>query len=172
MNFGELIYKRRSVRGFTGQALTDMQIKKLLEAAVNAPNACNYQSWHFFCLRGRAEIEGLFPKVYSGEWIKNAGAVFVVCTDAKKIGARFGKRGEELFAVQDTACAADHLLLMATELGLSGCFVGAFDENECRAYLNIPESLRPVIILPIGYASEDFPKRSRRNIDEVCTMVD
>ena len=171
MNFEELVYARRSVRSFTGQALTDDQITMLLSAAVNAPNACNYQSWHFFCIKSQDKIFGLFPEVYSGEWIKNAGAVFVVCTDDKKISQRFGARGKDLFAIQDTACAADHILLMAAEMGLAGCFVGAFDEDKCRTYLGIPEDWRPVIILPIGYAAAEFSKRPRLGINEVCTMV-
>lgn len=171
MNFGELIYKRRSVRGFTGQALNDEQIKILLNAATNAPNACNYQSWHFFCVKNKDMIEGFFPEVYSGEWIKTAGAVFVVCTNDQKISQRFGNRGKDLFAIQDTACAADHLLLMASELGLAGCFVGAFDEDKCREYLNIPQEWRPVIILPIGYAAAEAVKRPRCDIEDVCTIL-
>lgn len=171
MEFEKLIYRRRSTRGFTGKPLTDDQIQKLLHAAVNAPNACNLQSWHFYCVCDRVKIEGLVPEVYGGAWIKNAGAIFVICTDAQKLAERFGERGDKLFCIQDTACAADHMLLMAAELGLDGCFVGAFDEDNCRKYLNIPANQRPVIILPIGYASAEFPKKPRKNIDGVVTFV-
>jgi nitroreductase len=171
MDFNELVNKRRSVRGFTDALLTDGQINKLIEAATAAPNACNYQSWHFYVVRGRKMIAGLVPSVYSGEWLKSAAAVFVVCTDAAKLTERFGSRGTELFAIQDTACAADHLMLMAAELGIGSCFVGAFDEDECRKYLNIPKERRPVALVPVGFAKSDVPKRARKPVGEVVTFI-
>ncbi|MGI6167477.1 MAG: nitroreductase family protein [Eubacteriales bacterium] len=171
MNFHELMNKRRSVRGFTGRRLTDDEITKLLEAATVAPNACNYQSWHFYVVRGREKINGFVPTIYRGEWLRSAAAVFVVCTDAEKLEARFGERGTDLFAIQDTACAIDHLMLMAAEMGLGSCFVGAFDEEECRRYLSIPDSRRPVALVPVGEPAADTPKRPRKPLGEVVTFV-
>ncbi|NLW74266.1 MAG: nitroreductase family protein [Clostridiales bacterium] len=171
MNFHELMNKRRSVRGFTERRLTDDEITKLLEAATAAPNACNYQSWHFYVVRGREKINGFVPKIYRGEWFRSAAVVFVVCTDAGQLEARFGGRGADLFAIQDTACAIDHLMLMAAEMGLGSCFVGAFDEDECRRYLNIPDSRRPVALVPVGEPAADTPKRPRKPINEVVTFA-
>jgi nitroreductase len=171
VNFDELMVKRRSVRGFTDEPLTDIEISKLLEAATSAPNACNYQSYHFYVVQGRELISGFVPAVYRGEWIRSAAAVFVVCTDAGKLKERFGSRGTELFAIQDTACAIDHLMLAAAELGIGSCFVGAFDEFECRKYLNIPEGRHPVALVPVGHAAADMPKRARKPIGEVTTFI-
>ncbi|HHT53932.1 MAG TPA: nitroreductase family protein [Clostridiales bacterium] len=171
MNFYELMNKRRSVRGFTERELTDDEISMLLEAATAAPNACNYQSWHFYVVRGREKISGFVPTIYRGEWFRSSAIVFVVCTDAEKLGARFGERGTDLFAIQDTACAVDHLMLMAAGLGLGSCFVGAFDEVECRRYLGIPEGRRPVALVPVGEPATDTPKRPRKPIGEVVTFV-
>ncbi|HOA84461.1 MAG TPA: nitroreductase family protein, partial [Bacillota bacterium] len=99
MNFHELMNKRRSVRGFTERRLTDDEITKLLEAATAAPNACNYQSWHFYVVRGREKINGFVPKIYRGEWFRSAAVVFVVCTDAGQLEARFGGRRAPAVAV-------------------------------------------------------------------------
>ncbi len=171
MNFCDLMTTRRSVRGFTDETLTDSEITEFLEAAAAAPNACNYQSYHIYVIRGRELINGFVPAVYRGEWFRSAAAVFVVCTDAAKLGERFGSRGTDLFAVQDAACAIDHLMLMAAELGLGSCFCGAFDEVECRKYLNIPESRRPVALVPVGHAAANVAKRARKPIGEVTTFV-
>lgn len=169
--FEKLMHERRSVRSFNGRAVSESDIKKLLEAAINAPNACNYQSWHFYVIVGKEHIENLVPSVYRGEWLRKAGVVFVVCTDAKRLSDRFGERGSNLFAIQDTACAIDHLMLMAAEMGLGSCFIGAFDENECRRQLDIPDKRRPVAIIPVGYAAEIQPKRDRKPLSEVCTFI-
>lgn len=171
MNFYELMNKRHSVRTFDETPLTDDEISRLLEAATAAPNACNYQSWHFYIVRGREMINGFVPTVYRGEWFRSAATVFVVCTDADKLMERFGERGGELFAIQDTACAVDHLMLMAAEIGLGSCFVGAFDEAECRKYLNIPKTRRPVALIPVGHAAAEIPKRARKPVSEVCTFI-
>lgn len=171
MNFDELVSARRSVRSFTGRDVSEDEIYKLLGAAVSAPNACNYQSWHFYVVRGRELIGGFVPAVYRGEWFRSAAVVFVVCADAEALSERFGVRGRDLFALQDTACAADHLMLMAAELGLGSCFVGAFDEGECRKYLDIPEGRRPVALIPVGHPAEELPKRERKPIPEAVTFV-
>lgn len=172
MNFEDLIKERRSVRRFNNdKLLTDEEITMILEAATSAPNACNYQSWHFYVVRGREAISGFVPTIYPAEWFRSAAAVFVVCTDAGKLSERFGERGTDLFAIQDTACAVDHLMLMAAELGLGSCFVGAFDEGECRRYLDIPEGRRPVALVPVGHPRERTPKRARRPLGEVVTHI-
>ena len=52
MEFRELLYKRRSIRSFTGEKMTRSQLGYILEAATRAPSACNYQSWHFTVVVG------------------------------------------------------------------------------------------------------------------------
>ncbi len=44
MEFRELIQKRTCIRSYTDTPVTNEQVLSLLEAAVKAPNACNFQS--------------------------------------------------------------------------------------------------------------------------------
>ncbi|MBQ4605558.1 MAG: nitroreductase family protein, partial [Clostridia bacterium] len=83
MEFNRLIETRRSTRGFDGTPLPQDLAKELLYAATKAPNACNLQSWHFYAL-DQASIRKLVPDVYRGEWILQAGAAFVICTEDGK----------------------------------------------------------------------------------------
>ena len=160
---------RRSTRAFTGLTLCNETIHELLQAATRAPNACNFQSWHFYVL-DQKNIAKLVPDVYRGEWILKAGAAFVVCTEDGKLTERFGERGK-LFAIQDTAAAMTMLLLTAANIGYAGCWLGAFDPDACRKLLSIPEGREPVAIAVIGYADTLPPMRDRKPLSEVCTIV-
>lgn len=41
----EVILGRRSIRKFTSETIPEADVKKLLEAAMSAPSACNQQPW-------------------------------------------------------------------------------------------------------------------------------
>ena len=169
MEFNELIYERRSTRSFKDEPVTAEQIEKMLDAAIHAPNACNFQSWHFYVVKSesaRAKIGGM-----CGRWGLGASVVFVVCTDAAQLEARFGERGRDLFAVQDTAAAIENLLLCAADIGLGGCWVGAFDEAACREALDIPQGRRPVAIIPVGVPAEKPAMRARVDLSDVVTVI-
>ena len=50
----ELIKKRRSVREFTDQEISDSDIQKILEAGVAAPSAKNQQPWEFIVIKDKS----------------------------------------------------------------------------------------------------------------------
>lgn len=63
------------------------------------------------------------------------------------------------------------MLLAAYALGLSSCWVGAFDEEEVKFILELPEHIRPLAILPVGY-SEEKPEAPPRIPFENLTYLD
>ena len=169
MEYSELLSKRRSVRSYTERGVTKDEIDSLLNAATAAPNACNFQSWHFYVVTDSERIKG-----FSGicaEWATTAPVIIVIATDADRLQKRFGSRGCDLFAIQDTALAAENILLKAVELGLGGCIIGYFDEDKCRNHLSVPDNQRPVMIIPIGEPDEDAAVRSRKPLSEVVTYL-
>lgn len=170
MEFHNLLTKRRSVRAFTGTPIPAADIRAILEAGVRAPNACNEQSWHFYCVCGAERIAGLVPQVYGGAWMKAAACVIALCIKPQPLEARFGDRGR-IFAIQDTAAAAENMLLRAADMGYGGCWVGAFDEDACRAALSIPDDETPVILLPLGVPEGELPLRDRKPLEEVVTFI-
>jgi len=168
MEFSELLYKRRSVRAFTEKELTREEIDKLLIAATRAPNACNMQSWHFYAVTEKA-VKAKFAE-FCAPWAATAPVIFVICTDGEAIIARWGEKAR-LFTYQDTALAAENLLLAAADMGYNGCFMGAFDADKCRKLLDIPERMEIVALIPVGEAQTESPLRERKPMDEVVTYV-
>jgi hypothetical protein len=62
-------------------------------------------------------------------------------------------------------------MLAAEALGLSTCWVGAFDEEKVDYILDLPNQVRPAAIVPVGY-SDEVPLKPRRTPFEQRTWID
>ena len=142
MEFSEVLAKRRSVRHFnTKLDVSDEDIRALLEAAVVAPTAGNIQPWRFTVVRSIEAREQL-AEALRQRWATTAPVVIVVSVDPRPCYARYGDRGERLYAIQDSAAAASNILLTAVDRGLASCWIGAFDADAVREALGITRSHR------------------------------
>ena len=54
----------------------------------------------------------------------------------------------------DVAIAVDHMTLAAVEEGLGTCWIGAFYEDKVKEILGVPQTVRVVALLPLGYPAE------------------
>jgi len=171
MEFSEVIAKRRSVRHFNSKLdVPDEEIRGLLENAVAAPTAGNIQPWRFTVVRSIEARERLAEALHQ-RWATSAPVVIVVSVDPRPCSARYGDRGERLYAIQDTAAAIENILLSAVDRGLSSCWIGAFDSAAVRSAIGMPEPVEPVAILPIGYCAESAGRPARRPLAEIATWI-
>ncbi len=164
MDLFEALEKRRSVRDFdTSREVDPEVVEELLRCACLAPSAGNVQPWRFLVVRDRRVREALARAALGQDFVARAPVVIVVCADLKAHSAAYGRRGVELYSIQDTAAAVENLLLAATSLGLGSCWVGAFREGEAAIALGLEEGLRPLALLPLGYPAS--PGRQSRKLD-------
>lgn len=171
MEFTEVLARRRSVRHFSPRFnVSEEDIRALLEAAVSAPTAGNIQPWRFVVVRSAEARERLAGAVRQ-RWASSAPVVIVVCVDPRPCGARYGARGEQLYAIQDTAAAVENILLAAVDRGLASCWVGAFDEDAVRDAIGIHQPVTPIAILPVGHSAESSTRPARRPLSEVTTWL-
>ena len=171
MEFHDALKARRSTRQFTNRPLSADEIMRLVDAAISAPNACNMQSWHFYVVTDEAVKSKLAEEKAVAEWATTAPVIFVVCTAAKQICERFGAIGEELFAIQDTAAAIENILLCAADMGLGGCFMGAFDKERVRRIVGMRDEHKPVAMVPVGEPANVLPPRPRNPVEYAVTFV-
>jgi nitroreductase len=136
-----------------------------------SPSAGNVQPWFFYIVESQAVRKDLARAAFGQNFVAEAAVVFVVCAEPEASEAVYGKRGKELYCLQDTAVAAENLLLAATALGYGSCWVGAFDERAARQALKIPEHLRPVAIIPVGPGRRVTRFPDRRAASEVFEFV-
>ncbi|MEM2996875.1 MAG: nitroreductase family protein, partial [Candidatus Bathyarchaeia archaeon] len=155
---------------FSKRELPQEAIEVLVKAACMAPSAGNLQPWEFIAVRNPETKRRLADAAYGQSFIAEAPLVFLVCAVPGRSSWRYGKRGSDLYCIQDTAAAIENLLLTATANGLGGCWVGAFDEERAAKAVGAPEGVRPISIIPIGYPAETPSAPPRRAVSEVLHL--
>jgi len=167
----ECIKKRRSIRSYKRDPVPDDDLKKILEAGIWAPSAGNRQSWEFIIVKDRQRKVDLSYAAYEQDFIVRADTVIVVCANTERSARRYGNRGRTLYAIQDATIATQNMLLAATALGYGTCWIGAFNEEQVKKILKIPEGIRPIAIVPVGVPNES-PEPPPRTPIEVVTHVE
>jgi nitroreductase len=166
MDLSEVIMNRRSIRKYENKEVDDDLINKILEAGIWAPSAGNLQSWEVIVVKDHQRKVQLAVACYIREFIAQAPVVLVICAYKRRSGATYGDRGRDLYCIQDAACAAQNMLLTAHDLGLGTCWNGAFDEDSVSDLLKIPEGVRPVAIITVGYPDEKPVAPPRMELEE------
>ena len=173
MDVFECIVTRRSVRSYEKKDVPNELIGQILEAGVRAPSAGNLQPWEFIVVKDIEIKKELASAALRQRHVEEAPVVIVVCADPGKSAERYGERGKSLYCIQDTAAAVENMLLTANSLGLGTCWVGAFEEDEVRKILNIPQKLKPVALITVGFPREyEKPTRTTRIPFENITYID
>ncbi len=168
MDLLEAIQGRRSIRFFTDKPVSEENVKTLIDAARQAPSAGNIQPWEFIIIRKTEIKRKLVAAAGHQTFIEQAAVVIVVCANTEASEEGYGSRGATLYCLQDTAAAIQNILLTAYSIGLGTCWIGAFDEEEAKKTLGIPNGVRPIAIIPVGYGTTtNPPKHPRRALSEI-----
>ncbi len=154
MEFLELCKKRYSVRKFSSKKVEDEKLLKILEAGRLAPTAKNSQSHRIFVLKSGESLQ----KIYSVTPMSyKAPLVLLVCYDInesyKNLVDTLCKNydGGEV----DAAIVVSSMMYQATELGLGTLWARGFDSRKIVEAFDLPENLRVVCLLDIGYEADD-----------------
>ncbi len=86
-----VIYTRRSVRSFTGDAVSREDLMKILRAGMSAPTAVNIQPWAFVAVTKRETLDQLCDRLPYAKMLDRAGAAIVVCGIPDKDAVYSGK---------------------------------------------------------------------------------
>src|SRR5690554_1186148 len=166
LSFLELTKKRYSVRKYKDQPVEREKLLQVLEAARNAPSACNLQPWHFIVLTDE-EIKNKVTETYPRDWFRKAPVVIAACGDHSASWKRAD--GKDHCDV-DLGIAIEHMALAAADLGLGTCWVCAFDAERCHKILELPENLEVIALLPLGYPDDEkIPDKKRKSLEEIVT---
>jgi nitroreductase len=151
----ELIKKRRSIRRYTREPISDADVAVLLEAAMAAPSADNLQPWEFVVVRDAGLRRQLAETHPWSRMCADAPVVFVVCGHERRSG----------HWVEDASAATENLLLAAAGLDLGAVWVGVYpqtgNEEHVRRVLSIPRELRVLCLVPVGHPGESKPPHTK-----------
>jgi nitroreductase len=147
----DLIIKRRSIRKYTDEPVSDADINSLLEAAMAAPSANNKQPWQFIVVRNEDFRRRLAKTHRWSRMCAGAPVVFVVCGEEKRSD----------HWIEDTSAATENLLLAAVGLDLGAVWVAVYPkfqrESHVRSLLGIPEKIRILCLVPVGHPAKTKP---------------
>ena len=162
-NLLELIEHRRSVRRFESKPVEPEKVALILKAALLSPSSKNTRSWEFIVI----DQPDLLQKVsqcrdQSSSFVANAPLAIVVVVDPAKNDAW----------IENGSIASAFLQLQAEDLGLGSCWIQVARrphnetlsaEEYIRQMLHVPDSLRILNMVAIGYKTQELPPR---HIDE------
>jgi nitroreductase len=161
---------RRSIREFKAQEIEPGKVETLKEALIWAPSAGNLQSRLFYFVYSKDVKKRLVRAALGQDFISAAPLVIVGCADLH-IGSHYGERGIGQYCIEDLACSIENMMLAATSLGLGSVWVGAFHEDEVARTLKLPEHLRPMAIVPVGYPDEKPEPPERVSLHKAVVEV-
>ena len=144
------IRERRSVRQYRPDAVPRELIERVLDSARWAPSAVNLQPWHFVVVTQRERRSALAKStaiagIIVMRHMSQAPVLIALCGDERRSS----------WYIHDCCLASQNLMLAATALGLGTCWIGAFDEGKAWEVLGLPEGMRVVGLLTLGYPLQD-----------------
>lgn len=145
MNFIQLAKARCSMRAFTPKQVEEEKLSIILESALIAPTAVNYQPQKILVIRNAESLD----KLKNSSRTFNAPLVLVVCCDKDISWIR--KYDDKSMSDIDGTIVADHIVMTAESLGLGTCWITAFNPAALKIDFNIPNNIDPVAIIAIGY---------------------
>jgi len=163
MDVSKAIISRRSIRAYESRGVEEDKLVRVLESGRLSPSASNRQERRFVVVRDAKTRQLLSEAARNQGFVAEAPVVIAACSVEKDYVMLCGQPAYTI----DTAIAVDHMTLQAVEEGLGTCWIGAFDEKKVKEILKIPEDIRVVALLPIGYPSAIPRPTPRKSLDEI-----
>ncbi len=165
MDFFETVKNRQSVRAYKNKEIEQEKLDKILETVIRAPSAGNRQAYKIVIIRDETRKKKLVEIAMDQQFIAEASVCLVFFADPQHSARKYGKRGAELYCIQDATIAAAYAQLAASAQGLGSAWIGSFDAEALKEMANAKD-LMPVAIIPVGYPDEQPETTARRKVEE------
>jgi len=170
MDTFETIKNRHSYRGsYKNASVPREDLKKILQAGLAAPSACNKQITSLIALDDPELINSIISLVKkNGFRGTGANPPAGICVLTQQIPSY----EEKFFYIQDYAAAIQNMLLAITALGYASCWIegqvtkDTETQQQIAKLLNIPENFSIVGFLPIGIAENEIKPPAYKAFEE------
>ena len=150
MELLEVMQKRRSVRTYTGEAVSEEDVTCILQAGLLSASGKAIRPWEFIVVRNKETLRSMSRcRVAGSQMLEAADCAVVVLGDEEKSDVW----------VEDCSVAMANMHLMADSLGVGSCWIqgrlreapgGRTTEAYLRELLEFPENYRLEAILSLG----------------------
>lgn len=154
MDLLTMLANRRSIRTYTGEAIPQEKLDKVLQAGLLSETSRNRKPWEFVVVQNKDTLDALSRcRAMGSGMLKNAACAILVLGDEEKADTW----------TEDCSIAMAHMHLMADSLGLGSCWIQgrlryADEEKTTEAYvqelLGIPGNYKLEAILSLGMIDE------------------
>lgn len=167
VTLSDAIFGRRAVREYTREEVDEPVIRRLVEAAVQAPSAVNGQPWTFQVIRDQSLLNRISqgakahllrtpPGGPHADHFKSLlnDADFQIFYHAPVL-ILISASAAGPWIVEDCSLAAENLMLAAFAAGLGSCWIGFaqgyLNTSAGKQALGLPESCVPVAPIIVGH---------------------
>ena len=190
MEFKEVVVKRRSVRKFKKDTISEESLRKVLEAGRWAPSPGNCQPWRFLvvtdpeikaniasnCTSYSKEHWKKFPPARArylaargGSWDKSyIGEIPILVAVSYRLPENMS--GE--LVLGSVWMAVENMLLAATDEGLGSCvytFLNRNEENKLKRILSADQRDRIACMVQLGYTKTEPISPCRKQLSEIVS---
>ncbi len=165
MELEKVFLKRRSIRKFTNETVSEEDIHNILYYAMTAPSACNKQPWEFYVIKNKEKLE----KIKKASLFSRHNATLAIVVAGNKNNSLPLELSE--YWIQDCSAAISYMLLEITNLDLGAVWCGLHPQKtpvkRVRELLNLKESIIPLGLILIGHPEkepEEKPKYNKKKI--------
>lgn len=167
MDLLETMLHRRSTRSYTGEPVSDEQLRRILAAGQSGASGKGLYPWEFVVVQNRETLARLADcrKQGAGRTVSAASAAIVVFGDAEK---------SDIW-IEDCSCALTNMHLMADSMGLASCWIqgrlrhakdGRATDEAVRELLGVPDPYRLEGLLAIGVPKQHPAPHTLADVDE------
>lgn len=157
MDLFEAIQKRRSVRSLVKTDIPLEHLERIVDSGRMAPSGMNAQPREFIIITDPNIIDKL--STVQG-FLRDASAIIAIVADDK--GSRYW--------LEDVSASTENMLLAIVALGYDSCWVEGTllrKEGEAKKILGVPESMRLMVLLPVGKAAAPGNQASKKPMMEI-----
>ncbi len=197
MDFTEIIQKRYATKKFNGEKIAEDKITKLKELIQYSASSFGLQPYTIIVVKDDELKEKLKPIAFDQEQITSCSHLFVFCANTQvkmrideyenmlkgdgelSAGAKqyiemmrysLEQRSDEdliNWSARQVYLALGNALHGAKELGFDSCPMEGFDAKEFAKVLELPTHLTPVVLCPVGIASDKPRAKLRYPLSEL-----
>ena len=166
MQVDEAIRGRRTLKAYSDEPVGRDVVAELLDLAVLAPNHHETEPWRFWVV-GRETLDALAEATGDRKLLRSQTAIVVgVQRDPD------AQVAEEDYAA--VACAIENFMLAARGRGLASFWrtPGVLSLPVVAKLLNVPESVRLIGVVHVGWPGEPFPPQPERSAAAFTSWLD
>lgn len=163
----DLVKKRRSIRKFTDEEISDKEIHEIIEVALHAPTAKNQNPVRYIVVKDRERIQELSKyKKIGSKFISGAKIAIAVVTDT------------DIAPVtnhQDASIAATYILLKVSEMNLGATWGNVTDavneegrpsQEVLKEFFKLDDKFNVECVIGIGHPAEEKSEKIPFDYDE------